>query len=404
MTDPTRSTTPPPSSNQSSTALATTIVGLYVLSEAQILGGITSILRRTPATLAGRQAAVPRIRRLVRQVVARLVYTSNDMVRQMVTTAVEEGSRDAIASVSKALVGRGGFTPPPGSTGGAGGSSGSGRALTVGGEPFDLSMPHGERAAQAIRNDIESELQDVRFRITRLPEDIYKAIAPHGAIRQVLANGFTGAQAQAVAWRVFVSQGVTGFTDKSGRDWALSSYVEMAVRTASMRAYNASHLARMHALGIHYFTVSDDGHPCPLCFPWEGKVLTDGHVANPEMPVDGTIGDATAAGLFHPNCRHILTTVLPGFTVLPPPREWTPEMAQQYLDTQKQRRLEVAVRKAKRALEYAYTPAEQKRARADVTAAQAKVRQFVNAHEHLMRQSRREQLNLTDAYAKLPVL
>ena len=397
MTDPQQ---PDPTSRM----LEQTIIGLYLLSQAQILGGITSILRRTPATLAGRQAAVPRVRRLVRQIVSRLVYTSNDLVRQMVTAAVDEGSRDAIASVSKALVGRGGFTPPPGSTDGSGSGFGGSRPLTSGGAPFDFTMAHGERAAAAIRADIESELADVRFRITRLPDDLYKAIAPHGAIYQVLANNVTPAQAQAAAWRVFASQGITGFTDVSGRDWALSSYVEMAVRTASTRAYNASHLARMHALGIHYFSVPDDGHPCPLCFPWQGKVLTDGVVSNPEIPVDGTIAEATAAGLFHPNCRHTLISVIPGVTVLPAPREWTDEMHQQYLDTQRQRALEREVRKAKAALDFAYTPAEQKRARADVTAAQAKVRQFVNARDYLMRQSRREQLNLTDAYAKLPVL
>ena len=160
----------------------------------------------------------------------------------------------------------------------------------------------------------------------------------------------------------------------------------------------------MHALGINYFSVPADGSPCPKCFPWEGKVLTDGVISNPAVPVDGTIAEATAAGLFHPNCRHVLISVIPGVTVLPAPREWTDEMHQQYLDTQKQRALERGVRRAKRALEYAYEPVEQKRARADVTAAQAKVRQFVNAREHLMRQSRREQLNLTDHSVKLPVL
>ena len=65
---------------------------------------------------------------------------------------------------------------------------------------FDLSMPHGERAAQAIRDDIVSELEDVRFRLTRLPDDVYKFIAPHGAIYQALENGVTPAQAQAMAW------------------------------------------------------------------------------------------------------------------------------------------------------------------------------------------------------------
>jgi hypothetical protein len=394
VTDPTPSTTPP----RSSKALESTIVGTYLLGEAQILGGVTAILRRTPATLAGQQAAIPKIRRLVRQVVARLIYTSNDMVRQMVTAAVTEGARDAGVSTSQQLA----LATASVRAGGAGGGSGTLPALSAGNNDFfNFSTPHGERAAEAVRHDITSELADVRFRITRLPDDIYKAIAPHGAIGQVIDNGFTPAQAQAVAWRVFSENGVTGFTDKSGRDWSLSSYVEMAVRTASARAYNASHLARMNALGIHYFTVTDSGHPCPLCYPWQGKVLTDGLVSEPGMHVDATIDEATAAGLFHPNCRHTLVAVFPGITVLPEQTPWNPDLQAAYNSTQKQRSLEVAVRKAKRAEMYATDPAVAKQAHQDLLDAQQKLRDLVASTDQL-RQSRREQVNLANARIKLP--
>jgi hypothetical protein len=81
----------------------------------------------------------------------------------------------------------------------------------------------------------------------------------------------------------------------------------MAVRTASARAYRESHLQRMQAAGIHLFTVTDDGHPCPLCFPWQNRVITD--TADGTHP---TIADATAAGLFHPNC-------FPGFVPVSAP-------------------------------------------------------------------------------------
>ncbi|UFS59483.1 phage minor capsid protein [Subtercola endophyticus] len=383
------SDTQPSQEHPSSDSLAAQLAALYVLAEQQLLSGASSILRRTQATLDGQQAMVPKLRRLARQVAARLAYQSNPLADRMITAAVTEGANDAEKSVERALGGRGGDRMPPGT------------GLALPDEPFDLSMPHGERAAQAIRDDITSELEDVRFRITRLPDDIYKWIAPHGAIRQVLANDVTPAQAQAMAWRVFTSQGITGFTDRSGRDWALSSYVEMAVRTASTRAYNDSHLQRMHALNVDYFSVPDDGHPCPLCFPWQGKVLTDGVVADPEMPVDGTIAEATAAGLFHPQCRHVLIPVFPGVTVLPEPREWTPELQAGYALTQRQRHLELQVRKAKRALEYAIDPDSQRKAQADVRLAQAKVREFVAANG-LLRQSRREQLNMTDHSIKLP--
>lgn len=282
---------------------AAALIALYVLAEERLLAEATKILRAAPATNAGAFTVLGLARQMVRRVLASL-GRSDALTTAMVTAAASEGRRDADAAVaaSRALV-RAGVSPA-----GRGGSRGPGDGrppgsarVRPGDEPFDLSMPHGERAAQAIRDDVVSSLEDVRFRITRLPDDIYKMIAPHGAIYQVIDQGVSPAQAQAMAWRVFVSEGVTGFTDKSGRNWSLSAYVEMAVRTASARAYNASHLARMRALGVEYFTIPPTGHPCPLCFPWQGKVLTVGQIPNPRIRVDATIAEATLAGLFHPN-------------------------------------------------------------------------------------------------------
>ena len=384
--------TPPPSE-----AYAATLIALYVLAEQQLLVGATSILRRMTPDLAGRQAAVPRLRRLVRMILGPLASQSNQLVVRLLDAAVREGRADATAAVGTNVLrrsdvaGGGGVTHPP-----------SRDLVGDDDEPFDLSLPHGERAARAIRRDLISELEDVRFRITRLPNDIYKAIAPEAAIYQVRDNDFTSAHAQAAAWRVFVSQGVTGFTDRSGRNWSLSAYVEMAVRTASARAFNASHLERMHALGIDYFSVPDTGHPCPLCFPWQHKVLTDGPIADPVIRVDATIAEATAAGLFHPNCRHVLTPVIPGVTRLPAPVEWNAEHQAIYDASQRQRRLELAERKAKSRLDFALDAATRKEALADIRDAQSKLRVLVNA-TGLPRQSRREQVNLTDQRIKMPI-
>jgi hypothetical protein len=381
-----------PTSDQAAAELA----ALYILAEQRLLGEATRILRRAAPTLEGAQAALVALRRLVRGILGELGARSAPLVVAMVAAGVGEGRRDAqtaVARLAEVVAAAGGKMPPPPSTT-------PGSMLGLPDDPFDLSMPHGERAAQAIRDDLISSLDDVRFRLTRWPDDIYKAIVPHGAIDQVIgSNEFTPAQAQAAAWRVFTSQGVRGFTDKSGRDWSMSAYTEMAVRTAAARAYNASHLATMQAVGIHLFSVPNTGHPCPLCFPWQHRVLADEPM--PDVAYDATIAEATAAGLFHPNCRHTLIPYLPGYTILPTPELWSAEMAEKYAQTQRQRALELAVRKAKRRLEYALDAESRAEALADVRRAQKRVRDFVAA-SGLARQSRREQVNLSDAYIKLP--
>ena len=366
-----------------SATVAAALVALYVLAEQQLLDGATRILRRTSLTADGTMASLGALRRLVARVLGGLSRTDT-LTTRMVAAAAREGTAAAIAGSA------GGGGRPPGT-----------RIKVPGDSPFDLSMSHGARAAQAIRDDVVSELADVRSRITRLPDDLYKMIAPHGAIYQVLENGVSPAQAQAMAWRVFVSQGITGFTDRAGRDWSLSAYVEMAVRTAATRAYNDSHLRRMRALGVEYFTVPDTGRPCPKCFPWQGRVLTATRIENPVVPVAGTIADAAAAGLWHPACRHPLTAFYPSVTVLPEPREWTAEDQRLYDLTQRQRRLELAVRKAKRQAEYALTPEARQEATARVRRAQANVRQFIT-ETGFLRDTRREQVDLTDERIKLP--
>jgi len=375
---------------QTDAQLASELAALYVLAEQQLLAGGASALRRAGQTVADQFAAVATIRALVRRIVAQLGARTDPLIQAMVQAAITAGRDTARQQLSKLL-----GEVRAAASGGAGHIPPS-TAVDLPDEPFNLSLPHSVRSAEAIIRDLSSELEDVRYRITRLPDDIYKAIAPHGAIYQVHDNPFTPAQAQAAAWRVFTSQGVRGFTDRSGRNWSLSAYTEMAVRTAAMRAYNDSHLQVMRAVGINLFTVSDDGHPCPLCLPWQNRVVCD----QPDG-VHPTMADAIAAGLMHPNCRHVWLPVILGVTRLPAPKVWTPEDQAAYDLTQKQRRLELEIRKAKRSVEYALTPEAKADALADVRSAQARMRGFIN-DTGLLRRSRREQLDLTDPTIKMP--
>lgn len=65
--------------------------------------------------------------------------------------------------------------------------------------------------------------------------------------------------------------------------------------------------------GMHYFQIS--GHPssCPLCTPWQGKVVIDDVFAAGKP--DGKtplMSEAIAQGLYHFNCRHERTVYIPG--------------------------------------------------------------------------------------------
>lgn len=180
----------------------------------------------------------------------------------------------------------------------------------------------------------------------------------------VLGGGQTRLQAaQSVLDRLF-SDGVTGFTDAAGRRWSLPSYVEMAVRTATGRAAVDGHVAQLAQSGLDLVVVSDAPRECPLCRPWEGKVLSlSGAVSVALVPsvttgqtvtvhVAGSLEQARAAGFQHPNCRHNVSAYLPGAST-PPTVTSSPEG---YEAGQRQRAMERRLREWKRREAMALTP------------------------------------------------
>lgn len=365
----------PPQPDDNFQAYLAALIALYITAEETLLGGVAGILRITSPTFLSQLVALSRMRELAQRV-QRQLQTGDVWVQPLLQRAIEAGT--------KAGTGMVGGLPP---------TRTPGTALA---RNFDFSIPHGDRSVQAIRDDLMSSLEDVKRRITRLPDDVYKIISPAAAAGQAFGHGYTPAQAQAYAWRDYVAKGVTGFTDRAGRDWSLSAYVEMSVRTATMRAYNDANLQVIQATGANLVIVSDTGHPCPLCFPWQNRVLA----VEPDG-VHPTIAEAIAAGLMHPNCKHLWTIYISGITQVPPRREWTQHDADQYNLTQKQRRLELDIRKAKKTLEYASSPDTRMAAKTSIRKAQARMRTFID-ETGFLRQSRREQLDLANARLKLP--
>lgn len=261
--------------------------------------------------------------------------------------------------------------------------------------------PHGLNAAQHIARDLTDRLTAANQRITRFSADAYQAATAKASIGMVV--GGTPQEAQREAWRELTDGGVTGFRDSVGRDWTLSTYVEMATRTAAIRAYNESHQDRMTSLGIQYWTVAPTGFPCKLCLPWEGRILSrkgagryteddargKGRVA---FQVAGTVEEARLAGLQHPNCKHTLIAYFPGVTklVTRTPEEIA-EATERFKETQKLRHLERLVRAARTAEQAALTDMDRAAARRRAREIQARIREFT-AETGLLRRPARERV------------
>ena len=172
----------------------------------------------------------------------------------------------------------------------------------------------GSPAAQAMTADLTNALDDVTKRILRYPDDVYRQAVANNALNVTLGQA-TGKQAQQGAWNQLLDQRVTGFTDKAGRDWNLSSYTEMATRSATRRAWDDAKVSAMHENGIDLVSVVVGSGSCEPCARWAGKILrTNGgptgriklqHATEDRevtVTVDGTLARAKSDGWRHPNC------------------------------------------------------------------------------------------------------
>jgi minor capsid protein 2 len=359
--------------------LARDILAVFTEAEARLLADLARRARtdgKVPAWAAEKAAAVREVRLVVERMITQLRADADAAASDAVLAAWQAGSGAALAQLAEL---------------GALDDAQLARLRNV--------IP-GMDAAALLAGDLTSRLDALHLRILRWAQDAYQTAVAAAAPAQLLGTGTTRS-AQRSAWDRLVSQGVTGFVDRSGRGWNLASYVEMATRTATARTWNEGHLARLDSLGVDLVTVSNTTDGCALCAVWQGRILARTGSAGERtveneltgepmtITVAGTVDEARAAGLMHPNCRHTFLPFIPGVTRAEPvEHDQAAEDEREHL-----RHLERQVRKEKRKEAGALTPADADRARRTIRALQAEIRDHIAA-TGLNRKRYREQLNL----------
>ncbi|MCD7440244.1 phage minor capsid protein [Streptomyces lincolnensis] len=358
--------------------LAAAVADLYEAAEGTLIDRIRQALAKdidSPAWVELKLAALGNLQAAIDEVIAALQLDANGAIHEALAEAYERGQQAAVAELGALGVGQ---------------TAAAAVALPT--------APVVDRLAAAVINDTGP----VYLRILRTTMDTYRDVIARAAAAPAL-GAQTRRQAAQAALDAFAGRGVTGFIDKAGRSWELRSYIEMATRSAVGRATIEAHSDRLGAAGIDLVIVSQAPEECPLCRPWERKVLTrTGDMGARDIEVEhatedgetitvhvaGSLDEARGAGLLHPNCRHNISAYLPGVSRVPAaqPSRGT------YEDTQKQRYLERQIRKWKRLETAAMDDARRTAARARVRAYQGRVRELV-AENGLPRKSHREQIN-----------
>lgn len=227
---------------------------------------------------------------------------------------------------------------------------------------------------------------------------IYRNVVAAG-VAEVLGGEVTRLQAAQHVLDKIAVNGITGFKDKAGRQWSLTSYVEMAVRTGAGQAAVDGHTQTLSLAGVDLVLVSDSPRECPVCRPWEKKILSlSGRVGAIILPsvtggkpvrvdVAASLQKAKSAGLFHANCSHSLAAYLPGATRVTKP-DSNPDG---YDQKQRQRGMERRIREWKRRQAVSLDDASAAKAALKVRQWQSALRTHVDRND-LKRLSRREQI------------
>lgn len=186
------------------------------------------------------------------------------------------------------------------------------------GEFFKLN----DRKLDALIKATVSDMEKAETAILRKANDDYRK-AIYSA--QVYANTGAGTYEKAVdmATRDMLSRGLSCVTFSNGAQHTLKDYADMAIRTASKRAYLQGEGEKRQEWGITTVILAKrGGNPCPKCLPFVGKVLIDdvwsGGRSDGVDPETGKsyplMSYAIAHGLYHPRCKDSHTTYFPGIS------------------------------------------------------------------------------------------
>ena len=232
--------------------------------------------------------------------------------------------------------------------------------------------PRQMQAFQAFYKQSADKLNLVNTVMLESTQQAYQAtiadIAARMSTTQEILNSATGEvvtgvsslnQAVSKGVQRMVENGITGFIDHGDHHWSPEAYVTMDVRTTMANTARAAVFERMDDYGDDLYQVSHHDGARPLCYPWQGKVISkddrsrdvqddEGNTVHVYAQSETTYGQP--AGLFGINCGHYPIPFIPGFSRIRPPDQNEEQNAKDYEESQKQRELERKLRYEKRDL------------------------------------------------------
>lgn len=178
-----------------------------------------------------------------------------------------------------------------------------------------------QKRLDALMNAVEHDMKTAQNAVLRYTNDQYRKIIFQSQVA-ASSGALTYDKAVDMATSDFLKKGINCITYSNGAVHNIASYADMAVRTASKRAYLMGEGQKRQEWGISTVILNKRFNACPLCMPFEGKVLIDdvwsgGSAKDGPYPL---MSSAMAAGLYHPNCKDKHSTYFEGISPKPESR------------------------------------------------------------------------------------
>lgn len=200
-----------------------------------------------------------------------------------------------------------------------------------------------DRKLEALIKATMDDMEQAEIAVLRMANDQYRKVIYNA---QVYANTGAGTYEKAVdmATEDFVKAGLNCVQYANGARHTLADYADMAIRTASKRAYLQGEGQKRQEWGISTVIMNKRGNPCPKCLPFVGKVLVDdvwsSGPKDGKSPVTGIkyplMSSAIAAGLYHPRCKDSHTTYFEGISTPPEKSRYTKAELNELVQKQEQ--------------------------------------------------------------------
>ena len=214
----------------------------------------------------------------------------NNRIEALISTARDEGDMEQEIAILEAI--RKGFPA---------------RKVSPGASAAFFRL--NQRKLEALIRATTSDMEKAETAVLRMANDQYRKVIFNA---QVYANSGAGTYEKAVdmATKDFIAAGLNCVEYANGSRHTLADYADMAIRTASKRAYLQGEGQKRQEWGISTVIMNKRSNPCPKCLPFVGKILIDdvwsgGSAKDGPYPL---MSSAIAAGLYHPRCRDSHTT------------------------------------------------------------------------------------------------